>query len=137
MNLCVFMCVRVCVNSREITQPQHNRAVQEASVYLRSTVAQACARVLEKRFDDSQKTLASIQMDIIRDEMHRFGLNMRHLSRVRERCAVPFVRLLLLTEMAMRTIWGDINAKLRDEMLRLKVSWLFLRNDRVPVSIFR
>jgi hypothetical protein len=108
---------------------EHNRHLKEYSDHLRITVAHECALALSKHFDSMNNLLIapgrteydvvnmsfrSFRLEQIVKEMHPRGLGMRMLNCVRKQSQSPRVRLLLLTEMARRTVSLEIDTQLRN-----------------------
>ena len=51
----------------------------------------------------------------------RFGINMRHIGKVRDKATRPYVRMLLLTAMVARVCKAALISILREQAKRLKV----------------
>lgn len=60
--------------------------------------------------------------DRVVEELHRFGICVRHLGFVRRVAVDPFIRKLLLTEMVARVLKDKIYGLLRSKMREIKVA---------------
>lgn len=100
----------------------HNREAREATQYLLNVVIPQFAN----RLDEKWQTSIEPKYDLV-SEMHREGINIRHLGRLRSHCHVYFVRTRLLTEMVARVfkmkLFSSWRMKMERESLPLQVPY--------------
>ena len=107
----------------------HNKNVLEASNFMRNCQTKACADAFDTLIEPSckygiigLKNVVSL-FGGVSAMLHRFGVNMRHVSKVRDWSKIPFVRMLLLSAMVARVAKEELRAKLRNLAAALRVSY--------------
>jgi len=98
-------------------------------------------------FLKSNKTKEALNCEALGELVHRHGLNLRHLGRVRRACPTQnvLIRQMLLVEILARVLKNSLNGYLRKEMekvcipsrepyVRVMVTFLnrILKNERAP-----
>eukprot|EP01119_Soliformovum_irregulare_P020731 TRINITY_DN6771_c0_g1_i1.p1 TRINITY_DN6771_c0_g1~~TRINITY_DN6771_c0_g1_i1.p1 ORF type:complete len:1301 (+),score=414.07 TRINITY_DN6771_c0_g1_i1:81-3983(+) len=93
----------------------HNEEVKLATEELFNTVIPRFAVFLDSMDEKKIKTFNLIQW------MHREGINVRHMGKVRSHTKEPIIRRMLLLEMVCRTIKNCLRSRLRTKMEEIKV----------------
>eukprot|EP01124_Arcella_intermedia_P003950 TRINITY_DN12232_c0_g1_i1.p1 TRINITY_DN12232_c0_g1~~TRINITY_DN12232_c0_g1_i1.p1 ORF type:complete len:1242 (-),score=329.75 TRINITY_DN12232_c0_g1_i1:18-3698(-) len=99
---------QINLDLRNATDLIYTQLIPEFSKYLLET------HIQDKLNYDQEK-----EWKILISELHRKGINLRHLGHVRSEIPTSFTRIrkLLLTECVARTIKNELNALLREKML--------------------
>jgi hypothetical protein len=97
----------------------HLRNLKHATRLLHHTVLPEVTSVLEAK--NMYQYIVLHGTTDLTEEVHKRGVNMRHIGRIRALATSPDVKKLLLSEMAARVLKNELNQRLRKQVELLKV----------------